>query len=197
MHVVVRRAAAVLVAAVLAATSPARAKEPADPALWAATAWAGVLTTEDWLDALTFPWTAELQDGGLVAATLSRRLASLPAGRLGALEAEAEATLDRYWGSQDTMMLALAATARWRLPDEVGSAAFAFGLSAASETPPAEVRVEGASRPTMIYWAMELDARLAGPWSAAARLHHRSTGYGLFGEDGGSNSFLLGLRRRF
>lgn len=191
--IAVTRAAAVLAAALVAA--PPAAANPEDP--WAATAWAGVLTTEDWHDAMLFPWTAELQDGGLVAATLSRRLAEAPIGPAGGLEGEAEATLDRYWGSQDVFTLAVAGTARWRLPGEIGSAAFAFGLSAASETPEAEVAVEGDSRAVMIYWAIEAEAGPVNGWSLAARLHHRSTGYGLFGEDGGANAFLLGLRRRF
>jgi hypothetical protein len=29
------------------------------------------------------------------------------------------------------------------------------------------------------------------------RLHHRSTAFGLFGEDGGANALVLGLRHRF
>jgi hypothetical protein len=35
-------------------------------------------------------------------------------------------------------------------------------------------------------------------WALVARLHHRSAAWGLWGtDDGGSNFFGLGLRRRF
>ena len=34
-------------------------------------------------------------------------------------------------------------------------------------------------------------------WSVIARLHHRSTAYGVFADSGGSNFLALGIRRRF
>jgi hypothetical protein len=184
--------AAALLAALAAST--ARADAP-----YAATLYGGVVTKETWDDLILAPWDARLEDGGLVVAGLSARLATPAEGRLGALEWEAEALLSRHWGAQDHWALALVpATLRWRAPGAPISAAFGLGLSAASEVPEAERATQGGSSAVMTYWALELEAGLPDtPWSAALRLHHRSTAYGLFGDAGGANAVILGLRRRF
>jgi hypothetical protein len=173
----------------------------ADAAPHAATLYAGVVTKETWEDALLAPWVAELEDGGLAVAGASTRLGAVGLGGFGALEWEAEALMERHWGAQDHWALSLVpAVARWRAPGGAPvSAAFGLGLSAASEVPRAERVTQGGSSAVMTYWAIDLEL---GPLpgtalSLAARLHHRSTAYGLFGEAGGSNAMILGLRRRF
>ena len=181
--------------ALLAAAAPALGRE--DPP-YAATLYGGVLTKETWGDLVLAPWDARLEDGGLVVAGLSARLATPARGRLGSLDWEAEALVSRHWGAQGHWALALVpATLRLRAPGAPLSASFGLGLSAASEVPKAERARQGSSA-VMIYWALELEAGLPDtPFSAALRLHHRSTAYGLFGDAGGSNAVVLGLRRRF
>lgn len=166
---------------------------------WSVTLYGGVLTTESWLDALFDPIGANVVDGGLAVLGVSRRLAVRPLGRWGAAEAGAELLVGRHWGAQDNWEASGAGLVRWRLPRVPATASFSLGLSAASEVPEAERGTQGGAAAVKVYWAIELEA---GPlpgsaWSVAARLHHRSTAYGLFGDRGGSNSYLIGLRRRF
>lgn len=50
----------------------------------------------------------------------------------------------------------------------------------------------------LVYWVGELEfSRPNQPWSVIARLHHRSPGFGLVADKGGSNFLALGVRRRF
>lgn len=91
--------------------------------------------------------------------------------------------------------------ARWRafpwnawIPTSV---AFGIGPSYATDIPAEEVARDGDSARLLLYWVAELEVGLPErPWSVLARLHHRSTAYGLFAEDGGSNFVTLGLRWR-
>lgn len=82
----------------------------------------------------------------------------------------------------------------WRaaLPTSV---AFGAGPSYATRMPEVEVRLDGDSAQWMLFWHLELTL---GPpsrqWEVLFRLHHRSTGYGLFGETGGGNVVAAGLR---
>lgn len=199
--VLAARALALALIAACAAPPPASAADDAAEGRSAVTLFAGVVTKETWEDALLAPWNARLEDGGLAVLHGARRLWTSAHGRWGRLEAEAEALLSQHWGAQDHQALALAPVARWRGPEGwPASAAFSLGLSAASEVPRAERATQGGSAAVMAYWALELEAgpfAAAPGWSLAARLHHRSTAYGLFGDAGGSNAFLLGLRRRF
>jgi hypothetical protein len=63
-----------------------------------------------------------------------------------------------------------------------------------------EQAVDPVTRKWLQFMAIEIDfARPQRPeWALVARLHHRSAAWGLWGtDDGGSNFFGLGLRRRF
>ncbi|MFW6323966.1 MAG: hypothetical protein ACOC0U_02780 [Desulfovibrionales bacterium] len=89
--------------------------------------------------------------------------------------------------------------ARWHaFPwDEVieTSSAFGVGLSYATDVPEVEEEIDGPSRRLMVYWHYELTFGPPGKnWTPLIRLHHRSPGYGLFGEDGGSNALTMGVR---
>jgi hypothetical protein len=78
------------------------------------------------------------------------------------------------------------------------TAAFGLGLSYAGEPPEVEVEIEGDSEQWLIYWVAELTAGPTdAPWAIALRLHHRSTAFGLMGEEGRMNAMGLGLRWRF
>jgi len=90
---------------------------------------------------------------------------------------------------------------RWHFPQFFSlstTAAFGIGLSYTTELPRIEVELESESHQALIYWVMELTAGPPeGRWAATLRLHHRSVGYGLMGEEGGMNAMGLGLRYRF
>jgi hypothetical protein len=112
-----------------------------------------------------------------------------------------EAQIVRHFGDQDHWEANLPAVARYRfaaprLPVE--SVAFGLGLSYASKVPATEVAREGQSRRTLFYWTAEVAFRTpAEDVSVALRLHHRSSGFGIFGDSGSSNAIVLGVRRNF
>lgn len=188
-----------LAAAFVLLGAPA-AVEAAEEPRWAATLYGGVFTDSTWIEALATPWNADYGDAGLVAAGLSTVYARRDLGGRAVFEAGGEALVGRWVGDQRNWELSLApALARVRAPSGVAALSFSLGLSFASQVPELERDGNRGSSATLVYWALEAEA---GPlpgsnWSLAGRLHHRSTGYGLFGDSGGSNSFLLGLRRRF
>jgi hypothetical protein len=165
---------------------------------WAASAFAGFLSTDSWEDVLIRPGDVDFENSYLVGAAVSRRLA-----RFGdEVDLELEAQLVKHVGDQDHVEANIPLIVRWRAfpwDEHVDtSAAFGLGLSAASETPRVEDANLRSSAPVMAYWMLELEAGAPGSdYQGFIRLHHRSTAFGLFAEDGGSNSVVIGLRRRF
>ncbi|MGF1554273.1 MAG: hypothetical protein ACFBWO_17485 [Paracoccaceae bacterium] len=165
---------------------------------YAVTGFGGVLLDNDFQDVL-IPTRIEVEDAYLAGLAVAARVARPVDG----LDLELEAQIVRHvHGQTHWEVNAPIATARWtafpwdRHLDT--SAAFGLGLSVASETPRLELANEGDSRPLMTYWTAELAAARPGSdWEWLARLHHRSTAYGTFGDDGGANALVLGLRRRF
>jgi hypothetical protein len=188
-----------LSAAGLLAAAPALAAPPSEerPA-YAATVFAGSLIDNTWEEAPLF-WDWDFQSSHLVGAAAAARLARPLPG----LSLEAEAQLVRHFGDQDHWEVnAPVLTARWlAFPWSATldtSAAFGLGLSLASETPQTEVALEGSSEALLAYWMVELDAGLPdSAWRVTGRLHHRSTAFGTFGDDGGSNALVLGVKRLF
>ncbi|HRH82018.1 MAG TPA: hypothetical protein PLW81_13315 [Thiobacillaceae bacterium] len=158
--------------------------------------YAGRLTDGDWEDTLG---SSGMIDAYLLDAALSRTFWRAPDN---AYSFELEGNVAKHFGDQDHWELNLAVTGRWnRFPwnDRVAtSIAFGVGPSFASEVPKEEIRLNGSSESTLVYWHLELTL---GPpkenWAALLRLHHRSTGFGLMGDDGGSNAVTVGLRYYF
>jgi hypothetical protein len=172
----------------------------AEPAL-AATFYVARMSGEDgWEDVLINPAFSEYVGAYLVAGALSRSYARY---RGGALQLEAEGQIAYNFGVQDHWEFnAVPVMARWsRLPWSsrfASSAAFGLGFSYASKLPPVEVELEGESSQFLIYWVAELTAGpLDAPWAVSLRLHHRSVGYGLLGDEGGMNAVGIGVRYRF
>lgn len=173
---------------------PAEARSP-----FGVTAFGGVLLDNTFDEVLLQPWRIDTESAQIAGIAASARLAEPVRG----LELGLEGQLARHFGDQTHWEVnAPLATARWtRFPwsgtVETG-AAFGLGLSVTSETPALEVANEGDSQPLMAYWMIELSA---GPpdadWEVVGRLHHRSTAFGIFGDDGGANALVLGLRHRF
>ena len=165
---------------------------------FAFTLYGGRLTDDNWRDSLR--GEADWVDAYLLVGALSWTFYR-PRHRWWSLELEGN--LGRYAGDQDHWEFnGPIATARWhRFPwrDTLNtSLAFGLGLSYASEIPPVEVELDGSSEQLLLYWHIEASFGLPDrEWEAIFRLHHRSTGYGLFGETGGGNAFTAGLRLRF
>jgi hypothetical protein len=187
----------IVVAAVLLAPCAAFA-ENGD---WSATVYGARITTQPgWEDLFIDTAGTRFADSYLLTAALSRQYAHRYDGAL-AIEWEAQAV--RHFGDQRHWEInAVPIVLRWqRFPWSArvaSSLAFGLGLSWASELPPVEVELEGESSRTLVYWVMEATA---GPpesaWAGSLRLHHRSVGYGLLGDEGGMNAVGLGMRFRF
>lgn len=159
----------------------------------------GVLTENTW-DVVVFqPWRIGFENSGLAGLG-----ASVPVWRLlDGLTVELEAQLVRHFGDQQhwefNLPLVTASWSRFPWSERLPSyAAFGIGPSYVTEDPALEAINNRSTEQVLVYRKIELGADLpAEGWGAFLRLHHRSTGYGLTGEAGGSNSLALGLRRSF
>lgn len=147
----------------------------------------------------------EMEEHYLAALSLARELAR--AWKVFTVEAEGIAL--RHWGpfrgeEQEYLELVAAANLRWKdMPWDRSldtSLGFGLGVSATSEEPEHERRINGSTDQVLCY--MMLDFTVALPerpeWELAFRVHHRSGIWGLIGDvKGGSNYLTLGIRRRF
>ncbi len=168
---------------------------------WYATLYGARITTQPgWEDNFIDPVGTEFADSYLVTAALAREYAKR---KDGALTFEAEGQVVHHFHDQSHWEFnAIPILLRWnRFPwsERLStSAAFGLGLSYATEVPPVEVALEGESSQWLVYWVMELTAGpVHSPWAVSLRLHHRSVGYGLMGDEGGMNALGAGLRYRF
>lgn len=180
----------------LAAQGAAAAPPPGQD--WALSIYAGRLSGDDWHQVI-LPGTADFADAYLATVALAKtvhRAADLP------VSYEVEGQLAKHFGDQDNWEINLLAAARWhRFPwnDRVRTtAAFGIGPSYATSMPRFEVASNGTSQQWLAYWHIELTfAPPSEDWSALLRLHHRSTAFGLFGDEGGYNAVTLGVRVPF
>ncbi len=165
---------------------------------YAATGFVGVMLDNDWWE-LVDPPGVKVEDSYFVGGAVSARIAQ----PIEDLDIEIEGQIVRHLHGQTHWELnAPIVVARWNaFPWDAHlntSAAFGIGPSFASEAPHLEVENEGESQAAMVYWMAEVAFDLpADDWEVLTRLHHRSTGFGTFGEDGGANALALGVRRRF
>jgi phytoene dehydrogenase-like protein len=191
---------ALIVLLPLAGFAPAEAA-PGEESKLAATFYVAQTSTEEgWEDVFINPAGAEYTNDYLAVAGLSRKYARYYEG---ALQLEMEGQVAYHFGRQENWEFnAIPVMARWRqFPWShvlATSAAFGLGLSYTTQLPELEVELEGESQRTLIYWVAELTAGLPErPWAVSLRLHHRSVGYGLMGDEGGMNAVGLGLRWQF
>jgi len=160
---------------------------------------ARLTTVNAWHDIVTDPAQVEFADAYVAVAAVSRPLAWF---RQGAASLFGEGQVGYNFGDQSHWEINLALGPRWhRFPwnrSVATTAAFGLGLSYASEVPETEVLLEKTSERLLVYWMMELTL---GPphahWALALRLHHRSTGFGLFAHEGGMNALGAGVRLEF
>ncbi|NNF72467.1 MAG: hypothetical protein HKN02_09775 [Rhodobacteraceae bacterium] len=160
------------------------------------TFFSGVQTDDVWEDAIQF-WQAEFLRSGFVGVGLGHDL-----GQRGRFTFGVEGQIAQHFGLQSNMEINVPLVVRYhragrRLP-ALETMAFGLGLSWASEKPAAEVARDGDSAQVLIYWMAEVQFDLPNTeLEAVIRLHHRSDAYGLFDVDSGSNSWVLGLRKRY
>ncbi|MBN2428274.1 MAG: hypothetical protein JXK94_08060 [Deltaproteobacteria bacterium] len=171
----------------------------AGPGDMAVSLYAGQLTGNKWDDFFSGEEVAS-EDSYLLAATLARRLG----GYKNLLSYEIEGQVVRHFKLQEHWEFNALGVLRWEpfFWDEwlETSAAFGMGLSYATSKPEVEIENDGDSSQLLVYWMIELAiVPFAGrpELELLTRLHHRSTGYGLFAHKGGSNALAVGLRYRF
>lgn len=180
----------------LMAAAPAAAQD-ATRRPTAVTLFGGGMTNNDFHEVANVSkvsWRETYLAGGAV----SRRLWEI--GRYADIEAEGQ--IVRHFGHQSHWEFNALGVGRWRLfpwSETVHTTlAYGLGLSYATQVPAAEVALNGASQRLLVYWVAELEVGPPdAPWSAVARLHHRSTGFGLLGDNGGSNFLVAGVKWRF
>ncbi len=161
---------------------------------------AQISSESGWEDVMVNPVGAAYVSDYLAVAALSQAYAQL---REGSVQLEMEGQVAYYFGGQEYWEFnAVPLMVRLRLLPWTEafamSAGFGIGLSYTTEMPRIEVELEGESHRFLVYWVAELTAGPhEGPWALSLRLHHRSVGYGLMGEEGGMNAVGLGMRWRF
>jgi hypothetical protein len=175
--------------------------EAANDKEWAATAYVAQVSSEDrWEDVFFDPFFSSYAHSFLLVAALSKRYALLHEGDL-QLEVEGNVAYafdeQHYWQLNFAPLMARWQKFPWNHSVET-SAAFGLGLSYATELPELEVKQEGDSSQLLVFWVAEVTAGPPGAdWAISLRLHHRSVGYGLFGDKGGMNAVGLGVRYMF
>ncbi|MFD2739333.1 hypothetical protein ACFSUD_07135 [Sulfitobacter aestuarii] len=113
-----------------------------------------------------------------------------------------ELQLLRHFGLQDHWEANLPLILRYH-PERpfsrlLESVAFGVGASFASDVPEVEIRNDGDSRHSLVYWLLEAEftAPRAGD-SLFLRLHHRSDAFGALQPEAGSNAVVVGYRWSF
>jgi hypothetical protein len=162
---------------------------------FAVTLYGGRLSEENWSKTISFD--AAYTDANLVVGALS-----WTAHRFfeGTLSLELEGQIGKYFGDQDHWEFNLPIiAARWnKFPwNHTVSTSFAFGMgpSYATEVPRLEEIFNESSQQWLIYWFGEITLGLPKKnWSVIMRLHHRSSGFGLVAEHGGSNALAAGVK---
>jgi len=179
-------------------TSLAQPTDVKKPKGFAITVYAGLLTGNDWQEPLIGE-SIKFEDSWLIALAGSKEL-----GRVfDHLVIELEGQVVRHLGDQDHWEFNVPIVFRWeKFPwDNVVDTSLAYGVgpSYATKVPPEEVARKGDSQRWLVYWMFEIELGLpqSEKWSAIARIHHRSGAWGVVADEGGSNIWALGLKRRF
>jgi hypothetical protein len=157
--------------------------------------FAGQQVADGWQDVFIHPGNLDWQDSGVAGIAVGREWPVWGHVSLGF-----EAQVVQHFGEQDHAEFNLPLTARYatgRLAP-LRSLAGGMGVSYATEIPPIEAETRDGSEQTLLYWMLEAEFGLPTPEATIyARLHHRSNGYGVVAEEGGSNVLVIGLRHRW
>lgn len=186
-----------LAAIVFCATSSSVSAQQVGRASNSVTLFAGGVIANEWEHVFT-PTDLRFRDTYLAGLGISHRFATL----FDKLDFEVLGQTALHFGHAHQWEFDAAAVARWTsFPwNDVVRTSFAFGVgpSYETQTPAEEIALHGESAQWLGFWMAEITV---GPpesaWSGVLRLHHRSTTFGLFGKNGGSNWLALGIRREF
>lgn len=162
-----------------------------EPMPWRATVWGGVMT-DNALGPSLIGQDIRLEDSALLGLGVSRRLAGGES-----VKVEGELQLLQHLGQQDHLEGTVALALRWEMSSRF-SVAVIEGVSYATAIPEIEAENNDRAAQLLNYLAFEAEYAYAPQWAIATRLHHRSGVGGLFSDvKGGSNAYLMGIRRRF
>lgn len=155
------------------------------------------MTDNTWTEVFD-PDTLEFRDSTQIGFVASRRIWHYE----DMLSVEIEGQIVRHFGGQDNWEFNVPIALRWHpFPwDEWLDTSFAWGIgpSYATEVPEDEVAQHGESAQWLVHWFAELEfGPPESPWSGIVRLQHRSGAFGAVADDGGSNVWAVGLRRRY
>lgn len=162
--------------------------------LYALNVYVGCLTSNRWDDFFNPGEAVVFRDSYLLTAALARRIGTY--GDKASFEIEGQVV--KHFKGQEHWEFNGLLGARWEAFwwDEHIDTSLAFGLGPSIATEKPVVQSEGQY---LVYWMIELACGLPQyPQTAViTRIHHRSNAFGLFGDEGGSNSLALGLKYRF
>ncbi|MEM0981486.1 MAG: hypothetical protein AAGH78_14575 [Cyanobacteria bacterium P01_H01_bin.58] len=162
-----------------------------EPMPWRTTVWGGVMT-DNALGPSLIGQDIRLEDSALMGLGVSRRLAGGES-----IKVEGELQLLQHLGQQDHLEGTAALALRWEMSSRF-SVAVIEGVSYATDIPEIEAENNDRAAQLLNYLAFEVEYAYAPQWAIATRLHHRSGVSGLFSDvKGGSNAYLMGIRRRF
>jgi len=183
----------------MCANAEAESETTSEPLNWGVSLYYARLNDGTLGETLTF--SAKLEDASFLALALARRFYTFR----DMFDLEFEGQVAKHFQDQDHWEFNFLGTFRWikfpwdRYVDT--SLAAGAGLSYATEEPPIELKNHGKANQFSGYLMFEAAFSLPQlpRWDAFARIHHRSSAGGLFGDDvkGGSNAYGVGIRYKF
>jgi hypothetical protein len=173
--------------------APAMAQEPD----WQMSIFAGQLTSNHFEDVFR-PGEVDFVDSQMLGVALGRDWALNDSRWTLGLEMQ----VLRHFGTQDHWEVNLPLILRYHpqrpWPRSLDSLAFGVGPSYATELPEIEIRNDGDTRRSLVYWLLEAEFQVPRRGETLfLRLHHRSDAFGLLEPQAGSNAVVLGYRLSF
>jgi hypothetical protein len=155
--------------------------------------FAGAMTDNRWQDLAFTPWDVDYLLSFLFGAGINIAMSDPYVTRIGVFYFSFEPQLKAHSGVQDLIQLDLPYAIRFSPNAPVlGIDRFAFGIGQSYSQKASyveDVRGSREAENTMIYREIEIEHTLRSllRTSVFARLHHRSSGFGLMGNSGSSN----------
>lgn len=192
-------AKAAIILLVVFFAAPLQAGEEKEEKLYSLNVYGGKLTTNNWEDFFGFGKKLNFENSYFTAVAVSRLI-----GRYEKKASfEIEGQVVRHFNWQNHWEINALVTARWEsfFWDKYVDTSIAFGLgpSFATAEPEIEILTDGSTSRFLIYWMLELALGLPEYPNIAfiTRLHHRSGGFGLINDKGGSNALAIGIKYKF
>ncbi len=195
------RSGFILIISILLLLPFAQANPPcwADEHLYALNLYAGWMTSNNWDDFFSDVDDLKFKDSYLTGVSLARCIGKYQ----DKASFEIEGQIVKHFNIQTHWELNALVAARWEKfwwDDTLDtSVAFGLGPSFATGEPEFEQEINENTNRFLIYWMLELAVGLPKYPRVAVftRIHHRSDGFGMISNAGGSNALALGLKWRF